>query len=75
LLNSSGAAYFDDMVEAIGGMFASGLPPVGVFSVIDDMVDTKVAKDLGLVVGRRGGYYSSTCDFGKLGLGHRIGSG
>jgi hypothetical protein len=45
------------MVETVSRELASGLPPIGVFSVIDDMVDTKVAKDLGLVVGRRGSYY------------------
>jgi hypothetical protein len=59
------------MVETVSRELASGLPPIGVFSVIDDMVDTKVAKDLGLVVGRRGSYYSCTCDFGKLVSGHR----
>jgi len=54
------------MIEAIGRELAGSLPPVGVFSVIDNVVDTKVAKDSGLIIGRSGGYYSSACYFGKL---------
>jgi hypothetical protein len=38
------------VIEAIGRELASGLPPVGVFSVIDNVINTEVAKDFGLKI-------------------------